>query len=265
MKRILITGEGSYIGSMFTKWLEQWPGDYIVDEISVRGDEWKDADFSSYDTVFHVAGIAHRKETKENRDLYYEVNRDLAIETAIKAKEDGVRQFIFLSTMSVYGMETGVITKETKPDPKNTYGQSKLEAEQIINKLDSKFFRVVVLRPPMVYGEKSPGNYQLLIKFAKMSPIFPDYKNKRSMIYINTLSEFVRQIITGKDRGLFHPQDDQYMRTTNMIKNIAKNNNEKIKLIKIFNPFIKLALFLNISTVNKVFGDLIYVKGELDS
>src|SRR5699024_10485464 len=101
MKKILITGKNSYIGGKFKEWVEQWPDEYIVDEISVRGDEWKEADFSIYDSVFHVAGIAHRKETKKNKNLYFEVNRDLVQKVAFKAKRDGVRQFIFLSSMSV--------------------------------------------------------------------------------------------------------------------------------------------------------------------
>src|SRR5699024_5618173 len=101
MKKILITGKNSYIGGKFKEWVEQWPDEYIVDEISVRGDEWKEADFSSYDSILHVAGIAHRKETKENENLYYEINQNLAIKVAKKAKKEGIKQFIFLSTMSV--------------------------------------------------------------------------------------------------------------------------------------------------------------------
>ncbi len=75
-------------------------------------------DFLEYDVVYHVAGIAHRKETKENRELYYAVNRDLAYEVAKKSKQDGIKQFIFLSTMSVYGLESGVIDEYTPLNPK---------------------------------------------------------------------------------------------------------------------------------------------------
>ena len=135
MKKILITGADSYIGTSVEKWLGKDPEKYQVDTVDMRTDSWKEKDFSPYDVVFHVAGIAHVKETKENQDLYYQVNRDLAYETATKAKSDGVRQFIFLSSMSVYGIDTGVIDKNTPVKPKSAYGKSKFQAEELINKL----------------------------------------------------------------------------------------------------------------------------------
>lgn len=258
MKKILITGKNSYVGTSFEEWVADEPGKYQVYSISLRDEAWKHHDFSQYDTVLHVAGIAHRKETKKNRDLYYEVNRDLAIETAIKAKEDGVKQFIFLSTMSVYGMETGVITTETKPNPKNAYGQSKLEAEKSINRLNSASFRVSILRPPMIYGKNCKGNYQRLAKFANMFPLFPNIKNNRSMIYIDNLSEFIKNIIATNQFGLFFPQNEKYIETTELVSLIAQINNKKIILTKVFNPIIKLFSFYPI--IKKVFGNLIYEK-----
>src|SRR5690554_6731837 len=113
MRRVLITGQNSYIGTSVERWLLRDPDKYKVDTIDMKDGSWKEKDFSQYDVVFHVAGIAHIKETSENQDLYYKVNRDLAYETAQKAKEDEVGQFIFLSSMSVYGLENGVIYKDT--------------------------------------------------------------------------------------------------------------------------------------------------------
>ena len=137
MKNILITGENSYIGNSFQNWVSQYKGEYEVDTISVRDDKWKSTSFSEYDIVLHVAGIAHIKETKENKDLYYKVNRDLAIEVARKSKEDGIKQFVLLSSMSVYGMDQGIITTNTIEKPKSSYGISKLEAENEIKKFNN--------------------------------------------------------------------------------------------------------------------------------
>ena len=153
MKRILITGANSYIGTSFEKYVSQWPERYETDTVDMIDGSWREKSFAGYDAVFHVAGIAHRKETKENAHLYYEVNRDLAIETAQKAKRDGVHQFIFLSSMSVYGKNTGVITQETPVAPKSNYGRSKAEAEKGIEGLQDADFNVAVLRPPMIYGK----------------------------------------------------------------------------------------------------------------
>src|SRR5699024_1194219 len=129
-----------------------------------RDDKWKEIDLSVYDSILHVAGIAHQKETNENSSLYYDVNRDLAIEMAEKAKKKNVKQFIFLSTMSVYGVETGVIDENTRLNPKTHYGKSKKAAEDSIQKLETDEFKVAIVRPPMIYGKDCPGNYQRLRK-----------------------------------------------------------------------------------------------------
>lgn len=260
MKNILITGKNSYIGTSLEKWLGQYPDKYFVDTVSTRDDVWKEKDFSTYDVVFHVAGIAHIKETSDNQDLYYKVNRDLAYETAQKSKEDGVEQFIFLSSMSVYGIENGVIDKNTPLKPNSAYGKSKVEAEDLINKLQGDSFTVATLRPPMVYGKGCRGNYPRLAGLALKTPIFPKVDNKRSMIYIDNLSEFVKQLIDNRSSGLFFPQNAEYVNTSEMVSLIAEAHGKKIVMTKLFNPLLKL---LDVSTVNKVFGDLIYEKENL--
>lgn len=261
MKRILITGANSYIGTSFEKWVAQWPEEYHVDTVDTKNGEWKELDFSVYDVILHVAGIAHIKETKENQHLYYLVNRDLAIDVANKAAVEGVKQFILLSSMSVYGLEKGIINRETPLFPKNAYGHSKLEAEITIEKMNSHDFTVTILRPPMIYGKGCKGNYQTLSNFAKKTPVFPTVNSKRSMIYIDNLSEYIRYLIDHKLNGLFCPQNNEYTNIHDLVKAVANNSNNKIKFIGILNPFVHLlSNRLNNSVVSKVFGDLIYDK-----
>ncbi|PXW92012.1 UDP-glucose 4-epimerase [Streptohalobacillus salinus] len=255
MKNILITGKNSYIGTSLENWLMKEPDKYKVDTVDMKDGSWKEKDFSTYDVVFHVAGIAHIKKTKENQDLYYKVNRDLAYETAQKAKQDGVEQFIFLSSMSVYGIENGVIDKDTPLKPNSAYGKSKIEAEELINKFIDSSFTVATLRPPMVYGKGCRGNYPRLVGLALKTPIFPKVDNKRSMIYIDNLSEFVKQLVDNRSGGLFFPQNAEYVNTSEMVRLIAEIHSKRTVMTKLFNPLLRL---LNISMVNKVFGDLVY-------
>lgn len=262
MKKILITGAGSYIGTSFEKYMEKFGNDYSVDTVDMIGDSWKSKSFSGYDSVFHVAGIAHQKETLENAHLYYEVNRNLAIATAKKAKREGVKQFILLSSMSVYGMETGVITKKTIPHPKSHYGKSKLQADEKIVKLNCDTFKVAILRPPMVYGKGCKGNYQRLRSFALKSPIFPDYPNKRSMVYIGNLCEFVKNTIDKNRQGLFFPQNAEYVNTSKIVKLISVKYGKKIRFTKAFNWAIYVA---PLKVVKKVFGNLTYETVDLVS
>lgn len=261
MKRVLITGKDSYIGTSFINWVkEKHPGEFETEELDMVDGTWKEKDFSGYDAVFHVAGIAHQKETKENAPLYYQVNRDLSIETAKKAKEAGVKQFVILSTMSVYGTNVGKIRKGDRPSPGSHYGRAKWQADKVIERMADKTFRVAVLRPPMVYGEGCKGNYQLLKKFALKSPVFPNYRNQRSMVKIDVLCDFVAELIQKGKGGLYFPQNPDYVCTTEMVKQIAEENGKSIWTTKLFNPFIKLALKMKIGMIEKVFGDLTYEK-----
>lgn len=256
-RRILITGANSYIGTSFEKWLAQWPDEYSVETVDMLNGSWREKSFAGYDVVFHVAGIAHIKETKKNESLYYLINRDLAYEVAEKAKIDGVHQFIFLSSMSVYGIETGVIDIKTPVKPKSAYGKSKFQAEEMINKLVDDSFTVAILRPPMVYGKGCKGNYPRLAKLALRTPIFPLVDNKRSMIYIDNLSQFVKQLIDDNAIGLFFPQNVEYVNTSEMVRLIAEVHGKKIIMTKLFDPMLRL---LSIDILNKVFCDLTYAQ-----
>lgn len=260
-KKILITGKDSYIGRSFIEYCNKQSIDFEIEELDVRDDNWQDVDFSMFDSVFHVAGIAHNSSDSKLEDLYYQVNRDLTIEIAKKAQEDGVSQFIFMSSMIVFGNNPNGktrITKETQPNPDNFYGDSKLQAEKGLKELESENFNVVILRPPMIYGKGSKGNYPLLSKFAQKSPIFPDYPNKRSMLHIDNLCELVRLMIENEESGIFHPQNKELVQTSEMVRLIAKHHHHKMWFTKLGNPLISLLFRANV--LKKVFGDLYYVK-----
>lgn len=262
MKKILITGADSYIGNSFEQWMSQWPEKYEITTVDVKNDDWKDEDFSQYDSIFHVAGIAHVDAKANMEELYYKVNRDLTIEVATKAKTDGARQFVFMSSIIVYGDsgEIGnkrIITSDTVPTPSNFYGNSKLTAEKGIMPLGSDEFKITILRPPMIYGKGSRGNYPKLAKLARKLPIFPDIDNERSMLHVDNLCEFVRLTIDHEEVGIFFPQNQEYVSTSEMVYLIGKVHNKKIKLTKVFNPILRV-LAKKISLINKVFGNLVY-------
>lgn len=263
MKNVLITGKNSYIGTNFKNWLNA--EEYNIDEIEMKNGEWKTENFAKYDSVLHVAGIAHVSADPKLKDLYYEVNRNLAIEVAKKAKEEGVKQFIFMSSMIIYGKDakigkTKVISKNTVPSASDFYGQSKLEADLEIQKLQDNNFKIVIIRTPMVYGPNCKGNFPRLKKLARITPIFPDIENQRSMIYIDNLCEFFKQVIDKELTGMFFPQNREYVSTKEIIRILAEQQGKKVHFTKIFNPIIKL--FSNfIGIINKMFGNKTYEKG----
>lgn len=264
VKQVLITGNNSYIGNYFEKWVKKLSAKYVIDKISLRKDDWKEISFSGYDVVLHVAGIAHVNANPEMESLYYEVNRDKTIEVAKKAKKDGVEQFIFISSIIVFG-ESNInnmnvaVTKNTSPNPIGFYGNSKLEAEYGIIPLQDDGFNVVIIRPPMIYGKDSKGNFPKLVKLAKNTPIFPSIVNKRSMLYIDNLCKFIQLMIDNEEYGIFHPQNKEYVNTTDMVKLIATTHGKVIWTTKIFNPMIRL-LRKKVNVVSKIFGTFIYDK-----
>lgn len=261
-KRILITGRNSYIGNNVMRWLMRNSNDYEITRMSLRDTDWRNVDFQSYDVVLHVAGIAHVTKSIKMADEYYRVNRDLTIEVAERAKRGGVQLFIFLSSIIVYGNdskigESGLITKETIPEPSDFYGKSKLEAEAGLRLLEDERFKVAIVRTPMVYGPGCKGNFQRLKKLASITPLFPDIQNVRSMIYIDNLCECIRLIIDQRLNGLYFPQNKEHVCVKEMVRLMAWHMDKNIRFTKAFNPILK-RLSNNISVINKVFGNKAY-------
>ncbi|SDB26676.1 UDP-glucose 4-epimerase [Ruminococcaceae bacterium FB2012] len=269
MIRVLITGKGSYIGTKVQEWLQKYPDKYEVEVLDMIGESWKEFDFRGFDAVYHVAGIAHAdisNVSKETKKLYYKVNCGLAVETALKAKKAGVKQFIYMSSLLVYGdsgngsyKNTRHITKDTQPHPSNFYGNSKWQAEIRLNKLNSDTFHVAILRPPMIYGPGCKGNYNSMRSIAMKVPFFPDFNNKRSVLYIGNLCEFVRLLIENGDGGTYWPQNKEYVKTSDFIREIAKAHNKKRVISDKLNWLVPVGACVPgkiKGLVNKAFGSL---------
>lgn len=272
MKRILITGAGSYIGTNVERYLMQYNAAqgrelYRVDTLSLRDPAWENYDFAPYDTILHMAGKAHADighVSEAVKQEYYNVNCELAVRTAKKAKEQGVPHFVYLSSVIVYGDSAKVGEKkriglDTPAAPANFYGDSKWQAEEKLRELEQADFQVAIVRPPMVYGKGSKGNFPLLVKLAEKMPIFPAIPNERSMIYVGNLAEFLRLLTESGQGGIYLPQNKEYVTTAEMVKAIGAAKGKKIHLIKAMNPLVKLASKVPGKIgglANKAFGSL---------
>lgn len=261
MKKILITGAGSYVGESVRRYILSTSSDFQIDAVDTMGDNWKNADYSQYDVVYHVAGIAHVNADPKLEPLYYKVNRDLTIEVARAAKAAGVKQFIFMSSQIVFhesqSLKSEVLTSETKENPNGFYGDSKLQAELGIKPLEDKNFKVCILRPCMIYGPNAKGNFPRLAKLATKVPLFPEWHNKRSMLYIDNLAEFVKQAVIRELSGTFYPQNRELADTVEIIRFFAKAAGHRIWITSLLNPFVWLGSFV-LQPINKMFATYYY-------
>jgi UDP-glucose 4-epimerase len=268
LKNILITGAGSFVGNAVQSHLGKWPEKYSITVVDTIDGEWKKMDFSSFDTIYHVAGLAHSdvgNVSEEIQKKYYAVNCDLAINVAKKAKDEGVKQFIFMSSAIVYGESAPIgrekiITQETSYNPANFYGDSKVQAEKGLLPLSENSFKIVILRCPMIYGRDGKGNFPVLEKMALKMPVFPKVENKRSMLYIGNLAEFVRLMVENEEQGIFWPCNREWSNTSELVQMIAACHGKRVRLIPGFEWALKgLSHFTGY--VNKAFGNLAYEDG----
>lgn len=260
MLNLLITGVGSFIGCAVQSHLKD-STQIKTHAVSIRSGNWKNMDFSCYDAILHAAGIAHVSPDPSLNEQYDAVNHRLTVEIARKAKAEGVKQFIFLSSMIVFGEASpagvrSTITAGAAPAPVNAYGQSKLDAENGLRALEDESFRVAIIRPPMVYGPGCKGNYNTLVNLAKKLPVFPKFNNRRSMIYVENLAELIRLIALRCDRGIFHPQDESVRSVTEIVAQICASHHKRMLFLGVFVPLIRLAGRKGI--VRRAFGDMAY-------
>lgn len=259
MKNVLIIGANSFVGNAVAQWLtSKHENEYSVDIVDAIDDKWMTADFSKYDVVYQVAGIAHvLHETEEMRNLFFSVNAELTERIAKHAKECGVKQYIFMSTKAVYASFVPVIDENTPTNPPKLYGASKLDGENRLLKLKDDNFHVSLLRVPSIYGKNAAGSYYKLFKKVDKMWIFPAFRNERSLIYIDNFCEFIHLVISRELYGILVPQDANYVSTSDIVRVAAKVKGKKILFDYISWPFIWIGIRCS-KKIKKAFGSTVF-------
>lgn len=266
MGSVLIIGKDSYIGNHIDNWLSA--KGWNVDQLDVLTDEWKTFNYTRYSAIVHVAGIVHRPDCND-WELYKSVNTDMPINIATMAKKAGVKQYVFFSTMGVYGLEKklkpNVIDENTPLNPVGMYGKSKYMAEEGLNALQDESFNIAIVRPPSVYGKGCKGGY--ITGFTSMAQklhVVPyAYENaKQSFIYIDNLSELVSQLVERNLHGIFCPQDDKAVCANELLEAISKGLGIKYHSSRLLGYLLRVVSFIPL--VNKAYGGVEYTK-ELSS
>lgn len=266
--RVIITGADSYIGSHIQSYILSHDRTFSVEQLDVTDHKWQDFDFSGYDAVVHVAAIVHRKDIAD-WDCYRRVNVDLTAQIAQKARSQGVRQFVFLSSMAVYGAEKSlsaqksVIAADAAPAPTTMYGRSKLLAEQALREMESEGFRVAIVRPPNVYGPGCRGSYistyaAIVSKLPAIPKAFSSVR--QSVLYIDNLSRFIYLLICRQERGIYTPQDDISVSAVTLMEAIRDVLGLKRKTSAFLGAFVYLLAACPL--VRKGYGGISYRRSD---
>ncbi len=252
--KLLITGSNGFVGNYF---INQYKEKYEIKTFSFLKDDINSLDCSDVDVVFHLSALVHQMDGA-SKEEYEKVNVTQTLQLAKKAKECGVKQFVFMSTVKVYGEETeSVYTEKSICNPEDEYGKSKLKAEKLLLEVESENFRVSIIRTPIIYGYGVKANIKSLVKLVNKIPILPfgDIENRRSMVYIGNLCHLVDVVIDQQKAGIFLASDDEPLSTTRLIELIAKNLGKKVYLVKI--PFFETLLkLLKPSFYKRLYGSL---------
>jgi nucleoside-diphosphate-sugar epimerase len=256
MTRVLITGANSFVGSNFKKYSRC----DLIDEVSLQVTDPGDINFGNYDVVLHLAAIVHQSK-KIDEEQYLKVNRDLCLRVAEQAKKSGVGQFVFLSTLKVYGgfvNGTGLRNESSECYPDDSYGKSKFEAEIGLKKLEDANFTVSIIRTPLIYGEGVKANMISLVKLVDLFPFLPFGKidNRRNFTYVENLVAYIDQIIMKRASGVFIIMDGKSYSTTELINYIASSLEKKIILFKLPRIFLKLGYLFVPETLDRIFSSM---------
>jgi len=260
----MLVGIGGYIGGKFTDYINKNYPDWQIDAVDSMNRKWADADFHGYDAVYNVSGLAHANARHGSEKLYYEVNGQLPIDVATKAKAEGVPMFVQMSSQIVYGDMSGlgedkVITAEIVPSEPTVYGKSKMMAERGLIALVDNSFQVALVRPPLIYSEFARDNFPRLVNFAKKMPVFPKLKNRQSMVYVDNLCELVKLIIEHNQGGVYYPQQECYIETSKIVADIAEAVGNKMWQTRLFNPALRfLSKMPMFEFIHKAFGSIVY-------
>lgn len=238
--KIVLTGARGFIGSYFQK---QYAQKYTIQPFSFLNDDLKTLHVKDVDVVIHLSALVHQMNGASD-EAYEKINVEQTLQLAHKAKENGVKHFIFMSTVKVYGEENAIAyTEASLCYPKDMYGKTKLKAEQELQKLENNDFRISIIRTPIVYGAGVKANMQNLMKLIDKVILLPfgHICNKRSFVYIGNLTALIDTIIEQGKSGIFLAGDDEALSTTELVQLIAQAKMRRIFLIKIplFGIFLK--------------------------
>jgi len=270
--KILITGQNGFIGKALFNLLQQqghqvrgtvrsWQKIEQGKDIVVVGDVDSTTDWNSslagVEVVVHLANRAHilNDRTENPLSIFRQVNVSGTIQLAKQAVKFGVKRFVFVSSIKVNGESTDKhpFKENDNPNPQNPYAISKLEAEYALHEISAKSsMEIVIIRPPMVYGQGVKGNFERLSRLVESGiPLpFASIENKRSLISLENLVQILSKAINHPDvadRTLL-VSDKEDLSTPQLIKKIADSIGRPVRIFHFPVVLLKIAARLTMQS-----------------
>ena len=227
------------------------------------------------DTVYHLAGFSHdARDASKIKNLYRKVNIDATVELAKLAVKNGVKKFIFISSVKAGGRGTSdkCITENDQRMPEGVYGETKRKAELSLLEIGRKSgMHVSIVRPSLVYGPNAKGNLKLMLSGIKKGwfPPLPETNNKRSMIHVDDLVRAIL-LVADDDRAngeIFiatdsapHSSRDIY----DAMCNVVGKSTPKWSVPKILFDIVSLLSLRIKYKINKLLGNECYSSVKLE-
>ena len=283
MKKVLLTGATGFVGSELLDQLAQRANHRIA--VATRSENtaletayqvFNLGDFNSQtvwhealldvDCVVHTAGRAHVLKQESNAlELFREANTHATLNLARQAAAQGVKRFVFISSIGVNGASTSTFpfSESSEPVPHADYATSKLEAEiGLLQIAEQSEMNVVIIRPPLVYAAHAPGNFRRLLKLVQSGiPLpFKRIKNSRSMVALENLVDFICVCIDhpAAANQIFLVSDGTDFSTGQLVSYLAEGMGHKALLFSIPSIFLKTfaRLIGKQNTYTQLYGSL---------
>jgi UDP-glucose 4-epimerase len=224
------------------------PNTVIIDTIGPETN-WEEA-LRGVDAVVHLAARVHHPREEHASDIYRSINTEGTLHLARSAAKEGVRQFIYLSTILVNGASTdgrSPFREEDPVTPRGVYGLSKAAAEAGLEAMAKETdMSITVIRPPLIYGPAALGNFRLLVRAAERGVPLPfgSIHNRRAFLGVENLASFIVHRLTrpGGKFEVFLVADGEQVSTPEFVRRIAMAMGKKPRIVP-FPLFALKALF----------------------
>jgi len=287
LNRVLVTGGSGFIGNKLTKYLAEMKvlvrtlsrknqSNYETVVCDLQFDMIPDDALDDVDTVFHLAGFAHDlRDASKIVDLYYKVNVDATVQLAELAVKNGVKRFIFVSSVKAGGISTPkkCINENDQSNPEDIYGKTKREAELALLKIGKESgMHVSIIRPSLVYGPNAKGNLKLMLLGIKNGwfPPLPETGNRRSMIHVDDLVRAI--LLVAKDKRangeIFIATDGTSYSSREIYNAMCSVAGKSIPRWNVPKPFFDIASLVSSRfkyKINKLLGDECYTSAKLEA